>query len=369
MTHYLPIGYTIQDPESLCEYTIKQVLGRGASTIAYLTTYSDGSGYFADRIVKEYYPSFMEIVRDPNGSLRHESSDLDKYKAGVEQFICGGNMQNELRKRTYLRNETPPLQRIFEANNTHYFDVTPFEGRTFDNIETFTLAERIKICLATAKLINRYHQEGFLYLDLKPQNIFVLTNSHGEVVTDLVELIDFDSVTRKDQIAFGKSLSFTKSWAAPEQTNPYSYRTISEATDIYALGELVFWSIWGRHSTPEEHRGFSLYPFSEVQFAELRRPAQNLLFELFRKTLRSSTRNRYSSVQPVIDILARISDDINKREYIIESKIRPNMFFVGRESEIHNLSVQLNDEHLIFLQGIGGIGKSEIAKQYAYSDL
>ena len=366
MTHYLPIGYTIQDPESLCEYTIKQVLGRGASTIAYLTTYSDGSGYFADRIVKEYYPSFMEIVRDPNGSLRHESSDLDKYRAGVEQFICGGNMQNELRKRTYLRNETPPLQRIFEANNTHYFDVTPFEGRTFDNIETFTLIERMKICLATAKLINRYHQEGFLYLDLKPQNIFVLTNSHGEVVTDLVELIDFDSITRKDQIAFGKSLSFTKSWAAPEQTNPYSYRTISEVTDIYALGELVFWSVFGRHSAEEEHRGFSTYPFECVQPDGLRRPVQYHLSQLFKKTLRSSPRNRFTSMTSVIELLEKVVEELSKREFILPYDITPKKFFVGRDAELAAISKALMENNVVFITGIAGIGKSELVKQYAH---
>lgn len=53
MTHYLPIGHTIQDHDHSCEYTIKGILGRGASTIAYLTIFSDGSGHSSERIIKE----------------------------------------------------------------------------------------------------------------------------------------------------------------------------------------------------------------------------------------------------------------------------------------------------------------------------
>lgn len=39
--------------------------------------------------------------------------------------------------------------------------------------------------------------------------------------------------------------------------------------------------------------------------------------------------------------------------------------FVGRESELKKIEALLQDEHCIFLEGIGGIGKSELAKHYA----
>ena len=361
MTHYLPIEHTIQDHDHSGEYTIKGVLGRGSSTIAYLADYSDGSGHTSERIVKEYYPISLDISRDSCGNLICADDSSVKFNEGVTRYISGGARQNDLRRKACLKNETPPLQRIFKANNTCYLDVVPFEGRTLDKFDSFTMSERLKICLSVAKLITQYHKEGYLYLDLKPENIFTLTNSSGEVVTDMVVLIDFDSVIEKKDVSFGRSLSFTKSWAAPEQINPHAFRKISEATDIYALGELVFWSVFNRHSTEEEHRAFSAYQFGET----IRFSVQKDLAELFRHTLRSSPRNRYQTMQPVIDILCRICEKLSVKEYIVAPEVRANEFFVGRSNEYGELSARLEAERLIFLCGIGGIGKSELAKQYA----
>ena len=43
----------------------------------------------------------------------------------------------------------------------------------------------------------------------------------------------------------------------------------------------------------------------------------------------------------------------------------PRGLFVGREREIEEIARRLEEEHVLFLQGMGGIGKSEIAKGYA----
>lgn len=360
MTHYLPNGHTIKDPKLSCEYTIKGVLGRGASTIAYLADYSDESGLVSERILKEYHPSTLSVSRDDNGALICVENQLDKYQDGLNRFKTGGETQNDLRKCTGLVNETPPLQRIFEANNTCYFDVVPFAGRTFDKIETFSVLERLKICLAAAKVLKQYHSHGKLYLDLKPENLFVLTNAAGEIVTDLVVLIDFDSVIDKDKIAFGNSLSFTKSWAAPEQINPHAFRKIAEATDVYALGELVFWCVFGRHSTAEEHRGFSTYSFDDT----IRYSVQRQLTELFLNTLRSSPSNRFASMNDVVDLLETVVDELSKKEFIITHDITPKRFFLGREAELDEIGQALQTEKVVFVTGMAGIGKSELVKRH-----
>lgn len=296
MTEYLPIGYRLKLNSRPGEYIVTKVIGRGASTIAYLTDYVNQSGMHSERILKEFYPNHLDISRSDDGALVCAEKDLEKFVQRKARFVEGGDRQNALRQRTRLKNETPPLQEILDANNTKYLEVTPFEGKTLDHIKDFSIFERIKLCLTVAKLISRYHAEGFLCLDIKPENIFVLTNSAGEVVTNMVEFIDFDSVIEKDKIAFGNALSYTSNWAAPEQINPYGYKKISEATDVYAIGELVFWIVFGRHSTSEEHRSFSEYPFeaTDAPFAKMlsRRAVQKLLTKLFHHTLRSSVRNR-----------------------------------------------------------------------------
>ena len=50
---------------------------------------------------------------------------------------------------------------------------------------------------------------------------------------------------------------------------------------------------------------------------------------------------------------------------ILGSMVRPKEGFVGREKELETLEQELQENRTVFLWGIGGIGKSELAKQYA----
>jgi len=50
---------------------------------------------------------------------------------------------------------------------------------------------------------------------------------------------------------------------------------------------------------------------------------------------------------------------------VIGKTVMPRAFFVGRDGEIDEIHRLLQQEHVLFLQGMGGIGKSEIAKGYA----
>lgn len=48
-----------------------------------------------------------------------------------------------------------------------------------------------------------------------------------------------------------------------------------------------------------------------------------------------------------------------------ERILYPRESFLGRDSEIEAVRERLSDNHILFLEGMGGIGKSEIAKAYA----
>lgn len=58
------------------------------------------------------------------------------------------------------------------------------------------------------------------------------------------------------------------------------------------------------------------------------------------------------------------------RQRLIGKTVKPRAFFVGRDAEIARIHEMLQKERVLFLQGMGGIGKSEIAKGYAstYAD-
>lgn len=53
------------------------------------------------------------------------------------------------------------------------------------------------------------------------------------------------------------------------------------------------------------------------------------------------------------------------RLQVVGHSVRPRAFFIGRDEEICRIHRELEQEKVLFLQGMGGIGKSEIAKGYA----
>ncbi|MBR0142430.1 MAG: serine/threonine protein kinase, partial [Ruminococcus sp.] len=194
------------------QYKILEILGRGSNTVAYLAecTYS---GHLSKCILKEYAP--------------HNNND---FETGKIRFIESGKTQNSIRQISALNNQTPPVSRIFETNGTAYIDVACYNGTTLDKLDNLTLPQYMAICLTTAKTVGYYHKSGYLCLDLKLENIFILQNSPDDTISQLVEFIDFDSV-REMNDSTNIFFSYTRKWAAPEQLNPCFTRKIGFTAD------------------------------------------------------------------------------------------------------------------------------------------
>ena len=227
------------------QYTIIEQLGRGANTVAYLAECSHGE-LVTKCILKEYSPH-----------------NTDDFEGGKARFLAAGKMQNAVRQKSVLNNQAPPVSHVFEANGTAFIDVSCYNGTTLDKLD-LTLPQYMAICETIAKTVGYYHKSGYLCLDLKPENIFILQNAPDDTVTQLVEFIDFDSI-RDVQNGGNTAFSYTREWAAPEQLNPYSVGKIGNTADIYTVGEIVFYLLFGRHSTETEHRGFSRFPFEDCK--------------------------------------------------------------------------------------------------------
>lgn len=332
------------------QYTVIDTLGKGADTVAFLAECRYGE-LVTKCILKEYVP--------PNS---------DDFEQGKARFIASGRIQNKLRQITALNNQTPPVSHIFEANGTAYIDVACYSGTTLDKLDTLTLPQYMAICHTIAKTVGYYHSYGMLCLDLKPENIFILQNTPNDTITQLVEFIDFDSVREISEINSVTTFSYTREWSAPEQLNPYSVKKLSCAADIYTVGEIVFYLLFDRHSTESEHRGFSKYPFEECKRAYrkyVERPdIQKLFTDLFRNSIRSSAANRFRSIDEAAELLGRIVTEMEQKDYIIPILPFVSPDFVGRDTEIRQITESLSHNPVLYITGIGGIGKSTLIKNY-----
>ncbi len=75
-------------------------------------------------------------------------------------------------------------------------------------------------------------------------------------------------------------------------------------------------------------------------------------------------------IDELIDRINHLSEEdaiyVNQnRMKLVEKISSPRGVFLGREREIEEISAAFQDGHIVFLQGMGGIGKSEIARGYA----
>ena len=339
-------------------YFIDKLIGEGASCIAYSARDKKENRY----IIKEFYPSYIDIHRTEDNSLLINESESEKYSRAMDKFINGIRIQRSLRENgKTINNQIFSVVDEFHANNTYYSVVTEFQGNTYKYNEKLSLYDRVKICKSVAEYVSAVHSAGYLCLDIKPANIFVLPETN-----EFTMMFDFDGLCSKDDVSFGRNLSYTEEWATPEQLISNAYNRISEQTDIYLLGELLFWSVFNRHSWDEEHRKTSKYSYEySIIDDSLPQDIELVLDEMFHRTLRSSSTNRYESVKGYINSIDKLLRLLFPHQVrILDIRHYNGSFFVGREEEINSIKTLLTDKKRAFIKGVGGIGKTEIINNY-----
>ncbi|MBL8684285.1 MAG: serine/threonine protein kinase [Myxococcales bacterium] len=109
----------------------------------------------------------------------------------------------------------------------------------FGRLEALELARQLCHALAAA------HEAGVVHRDLKPENIFIARSSRvgGQ---EVVKLLDFGIATALEEFetsATVTSVIGSPLWMAPEQVRR---ERIKPATDVWALGLLMFWALTGK---------------------------------------------------------------------------------------------------------------------------
>lgn len=358
MRSYLNNGYKLHNADK-STYTICKKMGEGASCVAYYAM-DDKSG--SKCIVKEYYPLDMFLERNKSGEIKCSENTREKYIKGISRFEESVDRQIRIRNSNKIMNQVFYVLDRFTANNTYYVVVPMSDGHNYSLDNSLGICDRMRICKSVAEYVQKCHEEGYLCLDIKPSNIFVIPQT-----PELTLFFDFDSVCTRDEVLNGKTISYTENWAAPEQVVSGLYKEISMATDVYILGELIFWSVFERHSKESEHRRDSFFDYDECieKYSELGRSSvQKILSDIFNKTIRSASKNRLASIDKLIVLLENLIKELSQDEYIKDTIIPYKDFFIGREKEVEEIYNVLCLHRCIFVQGVMGIGKTEVVKRY-----
>ena len=356
----LSIGSTIQAKGgSSYTYIIDRVIGDGASSIVYEAHYIDNAYGRHDTRIKECYPYASDIQRIGTELVWADATAAMSDKAA---FTTAYHMLLDFQNTSNLRNSTAHIFDLCEANGTLYSVMDVNEGQTFDQDNSKKLSDILKTTLALARVVEKYHNKGYLHLDIKPSNFLVIPETR-----ELVILFDVDSVTLISDIASGKvkCVSYSKGWAAPEQMQGRIDK-ICPATDIYSIGAILFQKVMGRAVENEDIGIFADWNMNREILSGTNPKIKRLLRNIFCKTLAANSKRRYQNASELIEALEHAVETVcNEKAYIISRYPSCSNYFVGRESELWTLHTALmQNSSLIFVRGEGGIGKSELVKKY-----
>lgn len=344
-------------------YKIENEIGRGANCIVYNAKYRDNLDIEHNIRLKECFPVYLSLERMRDNEVVVCNDNTLRFENVKKEFIETYRRNVELRKTLGLINSTINSTDILEYNNTVYSVMTLDEGIDYGKYEDKSLIELLEHIKSIAIIIEKYHSNGYLHLDLKPENVFIMPET-----TEHIMLFDFDSVITFAGIEANDkvNISYTEGFSAPEQIQGRINR-IGKHTDIFSIGAILFYKLFDRKPELDDMRISSRYNFEDMKFKDSRyQPALYKTMEKFlRKTLSVSTASRWSEMKPVIEALDEMINlsDVT-RLYLVDSFQYNQACFVGRNKEIENIKDMFNDSNAIFLSGIGGIGKTELAKQY-----
>ena len=160
------------------------------------------------------------------------------------------------------------------------------------------LDDRLALFEQVCEAVAYAHRHLVVHRDLKPSNVLV---AEGDSSAPRVKLLDFgiarllDDSTDAPRTRIGQRV-LTPEYAAPEQLRGEPATT---ATDVYALGVLLFELLTGRRPTSPDERPSDVVP------AEQRRALRGDLDTLVGKALRAEAARRYATAEALLDDLVR----------------------------------------------------------------
>ena len=336
------------------QYTIESVLGDGATCIVYSAYYSDNMGLVHRVNIKECYPFNSHITRDGQAlvweSANEKENAFSAFRAAYQKLMLWQN------------NFVANVFDIYEENQTLYIVMKADEGVTFDKDSTDNISDILKTVKLLAYVVGEYHKNGYLHLDIKPSNFLVYPRPSEHII-----LFDMDTVTSMADIRAEKirGCSYSDGWAAPEQKQG-KINKLCPATDIFAIGAILFEKIMGRQVEASDLGVFADWEFEGEFFEDINPKIKRLLRNIFKKTLSANIKRRYSTVDKLIKDLEIAIKIAASEIYLKGDDICCSGHFIGREKEMSLIKENFDaNKKAVFLHGFAGIGKTEIARKYA----
>jgi len=274
--------------QSIAGYEVISTLGYGARSIIYRVRDARGDSYALKRVVKA---SAADQRFVDQAVAEHEIARRFDHTSLRRSFKCFKN-------RTFLRVRDVVV--LME-----YVD-----GQTLEQMARPAIGDTIEIFRQAATGLGAMHAAGYVHADMKPNNVLVHRDQHGE---EDVKLIDFGQSckigTVKDRI------QGTPDYIAPEQVRR---QAITIRTDVFNLGATMYWLLTRRHVPtimPKHDVGHRLQDEKCVPPADLNRDVSPALSSLVMDCIEQGPHARPEDMSQILTRLEVAAGQVRRREH------------------------------------------------------
>lgn len=286
-------SFDLQEGLTVGQYRIVSLLGRGGMGAVYLAERADG--YFEQRVA-------LKVIQSSSPA----TVLLDRF-------------QQE--RRILARLSHPNIASLLDGGQTpagfHYFVMEYVAGETIDvfcDRLHLSVRGRLELFLKVCDAVQFAHQNLVVHRDLKPANILVDQAGEPKLLDfGIAKLLDEEHTGMRPSLTLEAGAALTPDYAAPEQVTGGAVTT---ATDVYALGLLLFVLLTGRHPAgPGPHAWAAMFrfivekepprPSSVAASGKLRKAMSGDLDTIVAKALKKDPQARYESV-------AALGEDVSR---------------------------------------------------------
>ena len=197
-------------------FRISGVCGYGTSSIVY---YAEDTGNNYQVIVKEIYPAGLGITRNDAGSLVIPTKESYIFEEYIKRAENAYKLQTELHNNVSTNNATLFTYAQGIDKNTYYCASEFKAGETLsdwiknnkDDNKAY-IPGLLKICRNIAYVLQFYHEQKLIHLDIKPDNILAVPIDEKDYY---IQMFDFDSVYRLEELK-NDYVRYSPGYAAPE---------------------------------------------------------------------------------------------------------------------------------------------------------
>jgi serine/threonine protein kinase len=215
-------------------YRIIEEAGRGGMAVVYLAERDDGQ--FHKRVALKLIRANVNIDDDLLRRFRDERQILASLEhPGIARLLDGGVTEDGL----------PWFAMEYVAG-------TPIES--YCDERRLSVEARLELFCAVCDAVQHAHRRGIIHRDLKPGNVLVSDTDAEEAGNGVVKLLDFGIAELLVDGSTGEAVDqlrprprpqlMTPDFASPEQVRGDA---VTPATDVYALGVLLYRLLCGRH--------------------------------------------------------------------------------------------------------------------------